>query len=113
MRQGGIIAAGALYALEHNVERLAEDHANARRLAEAIAEMPGLSVDLDGVQTNMVFFEVEKNRTAAEWCAKLTQRGVRMLPVAPKRVRAVTHLDVSAEDIDRAIAVFHEETART
>ena len=80
------------------------------RNREALLRIEGITVE--PVETNMVFFEVEKNRTAADLCAKLTERGVRMLPVAPRRVRAVTHLDVSSADIERAIAVFREEAAR-
>lgn len=104
MRQGGIVAAGALYALENNIDRLADDHANAKRLAQAIADMPDVSIDVGSVQTNLVYFEVEASTgTAKTLCATLHEQGVRMLPVGPQRVRAVTHLDVSADDIERAI----------
>jgi threonine aldolase len=107
MRQAGIIAAGALYALDHHVERLAEDHANARRLVTALAQMPGISTDPDDVETNIVFFNVEESfGTAQKLCDAMRDRGVWMLPEARQRVRAVTHLDVSADDIDRAIAAF-------
>lgn len=107
MRQAGIIAAGALYALEHNIERLAEDHANAKRLAEALADMPGISIDPKTVETNIVYFMVrDETGTARSLCDRLHEEGVWVLPVGPQRVRAVVHLDVSREDIDRAIGVF-------
>lgn len=104
MRQAGIIAAGALYALEHNVERLAEDHAHAKRLAEALAEMPHVSIDPASVETNIVFFFVDDGfGTAKSVCDALRERQVWMLPVAPQRIRAVAHLDVSAAAIEEAI----------
>ena len=107
MRQAGIIAAGALYAIEHNISRLAEDHANAKRLAHALAEMPGVRIDPDTVETNIVIFDVdEATGPANALCDALRARGVWMLPTAPQRVRAVTHLDVSADDIERAISVI-------
>lgn len=112
MRQAGIIAAGALYALEHNIDRLAEDHANAKRLAEALAEMPAVTIDPDTVETNIVYFDVEVSTgTAKALCDALLERGVWMLPLGPQRVRAVTHLDVSREDVDPAIAVLREVLA--
>lgn len=109
MRQAGILAAAALYALDHHVERLAEDHANARRFAEAVAEMPGVSVDMDAVQTNIVYFEVtEPIGTGKELCDRLRAEGVWMMAVAPQRIRAVTHLDVTREGIERAIRVLRD-----
>ncbi len=108
MRQAGIIAAGALYALEHNVERLGEDHTNAKRLATALAEMPCISIDAAGVETNIVYFDVaDVWGTAESLCDALHERGVWMRPVAPQRIRAVTHLDVSSEGIERAISVLN------
>jgi len=103
MRQAGVIAAAALYALTHNIERLAEDHANAKRLADALADMPGISINPATVETNIVYFEVlASTGTAKSVCDALREKGVWILPVAPQRVRAVTHLDVSREGIDRA-----------
>jgi len=102
MRQVGILAAAGLYALEHNVERLAEDHANAERLAKGLAAM-GLKVD--PVQTNMVFAAVPKESVAG-LKAHLEKNGVVAL-VSP-RLRLVTHLDVDAAAIDRAVQVFGE-----
>lgn len=109
MRQAGILAAAALYALDHNVERLAEDHAHARRLAEGIAGLPGIRLDPRTVETNIVIFEVEPPLApAAEFARRMEQRGVRMFATGPTKVRAVTHLDVSREQIDRAIQVFRD-----
>ncbi len=109
MRQAGILAAAALYAMDHNIERLAEDHANARRLAEAIAELPGIVLDPATVETNIVIFEIHPRLgTAAEFVARLHERGVWLLPTAPQKARAVTHLDVSTAQIDYAIGVFRE-----
>ena len=107
MRQAGILAAAALYAMDHNIERLAEDHANARRLAEAIAELPGIKLDPATVETNIVIFEIDPRLgTAADVVARLHEHGVWMLATAPNKARAVTHLDVSATQIDKAIAAF-------
>lgn len=108
MRQAGILAAAALHALEHHRERLADDHANARRLAEGLAEIRGVSIPLP-VETNMVFFDVEPGMgTAATVCEKLKALGVWMLPTAPQRVRAVCHLDVDRAGIERAIGAVRQ-----
>lgn len=105
MRQAGILAAAALYALEHHIDRLAEDHALARRLAAGIAEIPGLSLDPEIVETNMVFFCVDPRWGSADLlCEKLrAEFGVLMLPAGPQRIRAVTHLDVGVVDVERAL----------
>jgi threonine aldolase len=109
MRQAGILAAAALYALDHNVERLAEDHANARRLAEAIAELPGIRLDPTTVETNIIIFEVEPRLgTSADFVDLLRERGVWVLATGANKVRAVTHLDVSRGQIDHAIEVFRQ-----
>ncbi|HEY5169477.1 MAG TPA: GntG family PLP-dependent aldolase, partial [Thermoleophilia bacterium] len=105
MRQAGVIAAGGLYALEHNVARLADDHGRARRLAEALAALPGLDVDLDTVQTNMVFAGTRGTGVpAAELVSRLAVEGVLCLDEAPWSVRFVTHLDVDDDGLDAAIA---------
>ncbi|UCF16006.1 MAG: low-specificity L-threonine aldolase, partial [Phycisphaerales bacterium] len=92
MRQCGIIAAAGIEALASMTARLAEDHANARRLAEGIAEMRGLAVDLERVQTNIVFFDVVGGAvTAEQLVTRLSESGVRILQLGPARVRAVTH----------------------
>jgi threonine aldolase len=103
MRQAGIIAAGGVYALRHHVKRLAEDHANARRLAEGLAKLPGVVLDPATVETNLVFFDVNGPLAAAAVVEGLLARGVRMGAMGPRTIRAVTHLDVSAEQIERAI----------
>jgi threonine aldolase len=109
MRQAGIIAAGALYALDHHVDRLTEDHHKARVLADAIRTAPGLVLDPDLVETNMVVFRVaEELGTAAEFCARLHKEGVWMLPVARQRIRAVTHLDVTLEQVEQAGRILSE-----
>lgn len=109
MRQVGILAAAALYAVENNIARLAEDHRNARKLAEAVAKLPGLSVDLETVQTNIIIMKVEKAKyNAPQVVEDLKKRGVLLLAVGPIRLRAVTHLDVSEEDIDEAVETFKD-----
>jgi threonine aldolase len=100
LRQAGIVAAGALYALDHHVERLAEDHANAQALARGLAALPGITLDPDDVETNIVIFGVDD---AAGVCARLEAAGVRMGAVGPRSVRAVTHLDVDADAVQRAL----------
>ena len=109
LRQAGIPAATALYALDHNIERLADDHAVARRLAEKLAELPELKIDPALVQTNLVFFEVDAEvGTAAQLAAAVKRRGVVIGAVGPQRLRACTHLDVNAADIDRAAELLAE-----
>jgi threonine aldolase len=109
MRQAGLLAAAALYALDHNVERLAEDHVHARRLADAIAALPAIRLDPATVETNIVIFEVaERWGTAAEFVAQLRTRDVWLMATAPQKARAVTHLDVSAAQLEQAIAAFRD-----
>ncbi len=113
MRQSGILAAAAVYALDHNIDGLAQDHANAKRLAEALSEMPGFDIDLAAVETNIVYFDAaESVGSAAEVCACLHDKDVWMMAIGPKRVRAVTHRDVDTEGIDRAIEVLQTFGAR-
>lgn len=100
MRQAGIIAAGGIYALEHNIERLAEDHDNARLLGQGLADTDALDVDLDTLHTNMVFLR-PRDGSAAALAAHLEQQGI--LVDAAKQVRLVTHLDVSRGDVQRVI----------
>lgn len=94
-RQAGMLAAGALHALERNRERLVDDHTNARSFAEAINETSGIHVDLDSVQTNLVYFETPNADGLASECS---DEGVSMLAVGPTTIRAVFHLDVSVDD---------------
>jgi threonine aldolase len=104
MRQAGIVAAGALWALEHNVERLAEDHANARALAAGLAAIGGVEIDPATVETNIVIFRVPDPAALA---GALAERGIE-LSVFGDRLRAVTHLDVDAAAVDRTIAAVGE-----
>lgn len=114
MRQIGYLAAAALYALDHNVPKLSEDHKNARLLAQAINELDCFAVDLDAVRTNMVFFDVvADDLSAASVVTMLAEKGVRVGTIGARRIRAVTHLDVSREDILRASEVFRELFSKT
>jgi threonine aldolase len=103
MRQAGIIAAGGVFALRHHVERLAEDHANARRLAEGLAGLPGLKLDPASIETNLVFFDLTGSLDASTAVERLLIHGIRMGALGPRTIRAVTHLDVSAAGIERAL----------
>lgn len=112
MRQAGVLAGAALYAMEHHVQRLSEDHANAKRLGEGIANIKGLSLHPEqakyGIESNLVFFDLSPSlpMTAADLCAKLKANGVLMMPPGPRRIRAVTHLDASRSQIDEALKVI-------
>jgi len=107
MRQAGIIAAGALYALEHHRGRLQIDHENARLLADELAHLPGIRIDPATVQTNIVVFEVT-SMPAGEFARKLAEAGVLVLARGAGEVRAVTHLDVSREQIDQAVHAIRQ-----
>jgi threonine aldolase len=107
MRQAGVLAAAGIVALNEMVERLADDHANARKLADGLAEMPGLSIDPSLIKTDIVYFEVKRDdMTVEELVNKLEEQGVRMLPVGPGRIRAVTHYHITSDDIDYALGAF-------
>jgi threonine aldolase len=107
MRQAGIIAAGALYALNNNIERLKEDHEKARVFAAEIARLPGLSIDLETVQTNIVIIDVAKAKQSVHRALRrLRSHGILLTEAGPTSMRAVFHLDVSLDDVDRAIATF-------
>jgi threonine aldolase len=108
MRQAGIIAAAGVYALRHNVDRLAEDHANARYLAQGLTQIPGIKVNPDDIETNIVFFDVsETGRSGAEITAETKPRGVRMGGRGTS-IRAVTHLDITRADIDRTLELLDD-----
>lgn len=109
MRQAGGLAGAALHALDHHLGRLAEDHANARLLAERLAAIPGVRVDLASVQTNMVYFRVPGD--AAAVCRAAEGRGVLMFDTGPGTIRAVCHLDVSRAQVERAAAIIGEALA--
>jgi threonine aldolase len=101
MRQAGIVAAAGLYALDHHVERLAEDHANARALAEGLAALPGVEIDPARVETNIVIFAVPD---AVAFAGRMADAGVDLIAMDDRWVRAVTHLDVDRAGIERALA---------
>jgi len=103
MRQAGIIAAGGVYALRHHVKRLADDHASAKRLADGLAALPGVALDPATVETNLVFFDLTGAIDAETAVERLLAHGVRMGALGPRTIRAVTHLDVSAQGIERAL----------
>lgn len=109
MRQAGIIAAAGLHALDHHVDRLSEDNANAKHFAKQIASVPGLSVEPDHVDSNIVIIDVSKSGAdAATWSKRLGEKGVRLAPIGPKKLRALAHLDVTREEIDAAAEIFAE-----
>ncbi|MEZ6065850.1 MAG: GntG family PLP-dependent aldolase [Planctomycetaceae bacterium] len=109
LRQAGIVASAALYAIDHHVTRLADDHANARSFAEAIADIPGIEIDPAAIETNLVFFGVDPARmSAVELSASLRARGVMINPLGPQRLRACTHLDVSRDDVLRAAEILRD-----
>ena len=110
VRQAGIIAAGALHALEHHRARLADDHREARRFAEAVAKMDGLRLDLERVQSNIVRYEVTA-MSANAFVDACYERGLHMLPGGHHGVRAVMHLDVGPADVDAALAIIGDVLA--
>jgi threonine aldolase len=104
MRQAGVLAAAGIVALEQMVDRLAEDHANARTLAEGLASFPQLKVDLDTVQTDIVYFDIVDERLdAVAFSGALRERGVLIGGAGERRARAVTHYGISAGDIEEAL----------
>jgi threonine aldolase len=107
MRQIGVLAAAGLVALESMVDRLAEDHTNARTLAEGLAEMRGITCDLSRVQTNLVYFGLQEVR-AQEFVAECTRRGLLGDWVDDHRVRLVTHHGISAADVQAALQISQE-----
>ena len=108
MRQAGIVAAAGLYALDHHVDRLADDHTRARRLAEALAELPGVAVDPATVETNIVLVELTGSRRPDDAAAAFAAWGVRVSSFGPSTLRMVTHLDVDDSGIDHAIRAARE-----
>jgi threonine aldolase len=108
MRQAGIVAAAGLYALDHHVERLAEDHANARVLAEGLAAVPGVRIDAARVETNIVIFEVDD---AFALVGALHEARVEVTPLGPDRIRMVTHLDVDRAGCELALSAIRDTLA--
>src|SRR5437773_10011939 len=107
MRQVGVLAAAGLIALDHMVDRLADDHANPATLAEGLAELPGVKCDLSRVQTNLVYFELER-MPASGFLDECAKRGVISEPTGPHTVRFVTHYGIDAEDSQTALKVCEE-----
>lgn len=112
MRQAGVLAAAGLVALDTMTGRLAEDHANAKLLAELLSEVPRVGVDLTGVQTNIVIFRISGSRNAPEIVSALKQRGVLAGNVGPDAIRLVTHRDVSRSQCEAAAVAIAEEFSR-
>lgn len=114
MRQTGVLAAAGLYAIEHNIERLVEDHSNARLLAEGLAEIPGMALDLESVETNMVYFNPTGCRiTAGDFVARMARYGIRMLYETEPVLRAVTHLQVTRKDVGTTLQAARKILTRS
>ncbi len=112
MRQCGIMAAPGIMALDQMVKRLADDHTLAQDLARGIAQIPGLSINPEHVETNIVFFDVTRENTAASHIASaLDTQGVQMLALGPCRLRAVTHYGIEAPDIARSLDALQQVMA--
>ena len=113
MRQAGIIAAAGVFALEHHVARLADDHENARTLAAGLGDIPGVTVENPEPETNIIFFDIAGTGIAPpDFLARIKARGVRMGAMGPRRLRAVTHLDISAGDVETALGVVRDELGK-
>jgi len=112
MRQAGVIAAAGIVALEQMVDRLADDHANARRLAQGLADIPGINLDPSRVQTNIVIFELRNGALSPDaFCRRLADQGVKMSPIEGRQIRAVTHYGIEAEHIEQALAAIVQAMA--
>jgi threonine aldolase len=113
MRQVGIIAAAGIYALQHNVERLSEDHRRARYLAEGLSSIETLAIDMETVQTNIVVVDIARSGFSVQECLILLEKkGVLVVPFGRTKIRAVTHLDINDGDVDRAVATFEKVFVR-
>jgi threonine aldolase len=113
MRQAGVVAAAALYAVDHHIERLAEDHRHARVLAEAISDTPGLRLIPPEVETNLVWFDIDAELGLADALVRqLKQHGVLVHAAGPHTLRACTHLDVSAAQIEQAAEAIRQAARR-
>jgi threonine aldolase len=109
MRQAGVLAAAAQHAVDHHVARLADDHRNARRFAESVARLPGVGIDLDTVQTNIVLIRLAGAKCSAQEAVQgLKERNVLVIATGPDRLRAVFHLDVTSEEADSAVESFRK-----
>jgi len=107
MRQTGVLAAAGLIALESMVERLADDHANARTMAEGMAELPGVRCDLSRVETNLVYFDLAAMSPAA-FTDECLKRGLLVAPSGPRRMRFATHYGITAEDVQSTLKICEE-----
>ena len=105
MRQSGILAAAGIYALENNIQRMEDDHRRAKTIAQAIDEMDHVSVDIDAVQTNMVYFSSD-NHSANEVSQIMSRAGIDMFDISPTHCRIVTHLHITDEDVKKVIEVL-------
>jgi threonine aldolase len=113
MRQVGIVAAAGIYALDHHIERLKEDHQNAKRLAVGLKEFKGITINPMHVETNIVIFDVSSTgRTASQLAEMMKKEGVLIHAFGKTQVRLVTHLDVSHEDIEIALKTFEKVFGR-
>lgn len=112
MRQAGVVAAAGLIALHDMPDRLGEDHANARLLAESVAVEGGTEIELDNVQTNIVIFRLREDVDAAAFCSRLKHKGVLASAIGPHIMRLVTHYDVSRKDCEEAAGILVEELRR-
>ncbi len=109
MRQVGVIAAAAIYALDHNVERMADDHRNAQRFAELVKRLAGCELRPAKIDSNIVIFRVDPSLgTAASIVEACNQRGLLMYAIGPQMIRIVTHLDVSAAAVEQAGEILKE-----
>jgi threonine aldolase len=113
MRQSGIFAAAGLYALEHNMDRLSEDHANARLIAERITQSPRVVLDLASVQTNILVFQLANGAPDSGAIVAATKKeGVLLFPFGPTTLRLVTHLDVTRAQCERAADILYDVISR-
>ena len=106
MRQAGVIAAAGLYALDHNRDRLVEDHHRAYQLANGLIDIDGIEIDLKSVQTNMIYLQTKA--PAVEIVKKLADHGIDVLAIGSNLIRMVTHLHINDEDIEKTINVFNK-----
>lgn len=108
MRQAGILAAAALYALDHNIDRLKDDHEKASAFARGLSSLKQIAIDMEEVQTNMIFVDITKTgKTQSEILNLLKTKGILLTPERFSSLRAVMHIDVSAKDVDEAVSIFH------
>ena len=109
MRQAGIMAAAGIYALDHHLERLEEDHRNAKRLAMGLREIKGISINPEQVETNIVIVDISQTgRTASQVVESMKEKKVLILSIGKTLIRLVTHLDVTGEDIEIALKGFRK-----